>query len=74
VNLAFDNFFNIVDTAFLQGSLSSAALVSVERFYAVYWPLKHRTLPKRTYGVVIFMAWALGVVVSAIFAVLALFG
>ena len=38
-NLAFDNFFNIVDTAFLQGSLSSSALISVERFYAVYWPL-----------------------------------
>ena len=56
VNLAFDNFFNIVDTAFFQGSLNSAALISVERFYAAYWPLKHRTLSKRTYGVVIFMA------------------
>ena len=70
VNLAFDNFFNIVDTAFLQGSLSSAALISVERFYAVYWPLKHRTLSKRTYRIVIFMVWTLSIVVSAIFAVL----
>ena len=69
VNLAFDNFFNIVDIVFVQGSLNSAALITLERFYAIYWPLKHRTLSKRTYSFVIFMAWTLSIVVSAIFAV-----
>ena len=74
VNLpAFYGFFNIVDTAFLQGSLISAALISVERFHAIYWPLKHRTLSKRTYRIAIFMSWTLSTVVSAIFAALTLY-
>ena len=31
-------------TVVLQASLFSASLITCERFYAVYWPLKHRTL------------------------------
>ena len=29
-------------------SLTSAVSISCERFYAVYWPFKHRTLTART--------------------------
>jgi len=66
----FYTFFAIVDTVFSQVSLSSAALISVERFYATYWPLKHRTLSKRTYRIVIFLAWISSIVVFTIVYVL----
>ena len=57
----------IVDTLFSQASLISATLISVERFYAIYWPLKHRTLSMRAYRIVILMAWTLAILVSAIY-------
>ena len=60
----------VIQIIFLQVSLVSATLISVERFYAIYWPLKHRTLSKRAYRVVIFMAWVLSVVVSTVYLVL----
>ena len=51
-------------TIFLQTSLISAALISGERFYAIYWPLKHRTVTMRAYRSVIFMVWVLAILVS----------
>ena len=62
-------FVFTADTVFLQGSLLSATAISVERFYAVYWPLEHRTLSKRSYRNVIFMVWTFSITVSAIFIV-----
>ena len=65
-NKSFSTFYMIVDTAFSQASLISAAFISCERFYAIYWPLKHRTLSTRAYRIVIFMAWILALLISAI--------
>ena len=50
-----------VQTVVLQASLISAALITCERFYAVYWPLKHRILSRRAYHSVIFMVWILAI-------------
>ena len=55
-----------IDTVFLQVALISAASISVERFYAIYWPFKHRTLTVRTYRIVLCMVWTLAVLVSAV--------
>ena len=44
-------FYVIIDTFFSQASLISAAFVSGERFYAIYWPFKHRTLSMRAYSI-----------------------
>ena len=57
----------IVDTVFLQASTISAVLMAGERFYAVYWPLKHRALSTRTYRTVIVTAWITALVVSLIY-------
>ena len=46
-------FYVIFDTFFSQASLISAAFVSGERFYAIYWPFKHRTLSMRAYSIII---------------------
>ena len=48
-------FYAIVDTFFSQASLISAAFISGERFYAIYWPFKHRTLSMRAYRIIIFI-------------------
>ena len=53
-----------LDTTFSQSSLISAVFISCERFYAIYWPLKHKTLSTRAYGIAIFMVWSLAIVVS----------
>ena len=58
--------FRIIDTLFSQASIISATLISVERFYAISWPLKHRTLSMRAYRIVIFMVWAMAILVSTV--------
>ena len=58
--------FRIIDTLFSQASIISATLISVERFYAIYWPLKHRTLSMRAYRIVIFIVWAIAILVSTV--------
>ena len=58
--------FYFLDTTFSQSSLISAVFISYERFYAVYWPLKHKTLSTRAYGIAIFMVWSLAIVVSIV--------
>ena len=58
--------FHFLDTTFSQSSLISAGFISCERFYAVFWPLKHKTLSMRTYGIVIFTVWSLAILVSII--------
>ena len=52
-------FFDIVDSGLMTASFISAAFISCERFHAIYWPLKHRTLSMRAYRIVIFMVWIL---------------
>ena len=59
-------FYTIVDTFFSQASLISAAFISGERFYAIYWPFKHRTLSMRAYRIIIFTVWALTLVITAL--------
>ena len=38
-------------------SLTSAALISFERFYAIHFPFKHRTKTTKGYNTVIFIIW-----------------
>ena len=60
-------FFLWIDLIFFQASLISAVFRSCERFYAVYWPLKHLTLSTRAYAIVIALIWTLAFLVSAFF-------
>ena len=57
-------FYTIVDTFFSQASLISAAFISGERLYAIYWPFKHRTLSMRAYRIVIVTLWALTLLIA----------
>ena len=58
-------FFTIIFFVFAQASFITAALISCERFYAIYWPLKHRqTLSMRTYRLVILTVWTLSILGS----------
>ena len=59
-------FYVIVDTFFSQASLISEAFVPGERFYAIYWPLKHRTLSMRAYSIIIFTVWVLTLLITAL--------
>jgi len=63
-------FYRIVDIFFSQASLISAAFISGERFYAIYWPFKHRTLSMRTYRFIIFTVWALTLLISTLWSTL----
>lgn len=62
----FETVNRIIDTFFLQVGLISAASISVERFYAIYWPFKHRTLTVRRYRIILCMVWTLAFVISAV--------
>ena len=59
-------FFTTFDTIFSLASLVSAAFISGERFYPIYWPFKHRTLSMRTYRIIIFSVWALSLLIAAL--------
>ena len=59
--------FLIADILATKASLISATFISCERFYAIYWPFKHRTLTTRTYYIVIFIVWTLALLNTCIF-------
>ena len=57
--------FTVIFLVFAQASFITAALISCERFYAIYWPLKHRqTLSTRAYRLVILTVWTLSILGS----------
>ena len=60
-------FYPIVDTFFSQASLISTAFISGERFYAIYWPFKHRILSMRAYRIIIFTVWAMTLINTTLF-------
>ena len=58
------------DAMFLLGSYILAASISCERFYAVFWPFKHRSLSTRTYRIAIFLLWSSAVLLSTLMTLL----
>ena len=66
----FLTFLQIIFTVFSMSSFTTPALISAERFYAVFWPLKHRTLSTREYKLVILMAWTLATLFSTAYILL----
>ncbi|XP_078368392.1 adenosine receptor A3-like [Oculina patagonica] len=60
-------FFAIVDNVSMVATLISAAFISGERFYAIYWPFRHRTLSSvRAYRIVIFTTWILAIIETSL--------
>ena len=52
-------------------SFTTAALISAERFYAIFWQLKHRTISTvRAYKLVILTAWTLAIFFSTVYILL----
>ena len=64
--LSLDISRSVVDATFSQGSLISAAAIAFERFYAIYWPLKHRIMSFKAYYIIIFIIWTLAGFLSAV--------
>ena len=58
--------WDVTDTTFSQASLISAVFIALERFYAIYWPLKHLTLSTKAYNITIVIIWTLALLVSAV--------
>ena len=69
-HVSWEIFRQIFEAIFGHASLFSAIFISCERCYAIYWPVKHRTLSMRAYRVVIFMVWTLTILVSAVYLLL----
>ena len=66
----FPTFLKIIFAVSSKASFTTAALISAERFYAIFWPLKHRTLSTRAYKLVILTAWTLAILFSAVYILL----
>ena len=58
-------FFMIWDTLCETASLLNLLVISLERLYAVRWPLRHRTLITRTYIYSLVFVWVTGVLVPS---------
>ena len=65
VNMPLAYISAIFETVPIVATLNSAAATSAERFYAIYWSFKHRTLSMRAYRIVVCAVWTLTLVVSA---------
>ena len=63
-------FLKTILMFFSLASSITAALISAERFYAIYWPLKHRTLSTRAYRLVILLVWTLAILFSMVYVLL----
>ena len=66
-------FYMLVDSFFMHASLTSAAFIAVDRFCAIYWPFKHRTLSKGAYRIVSLLVWTLALVIAAVWTTLSHF-
>ena len=66
LQMRLDIFVHVLHTIFTHSSLISAVFISFERFYAIYWPLKHRRLSVREYFIIILTTWFLAIVVCAV--------
>ena len=66
-NIKLEIGWDVTDTTLSQASLISAVFIAFERFYAIYWPLKHRTLSTKAYYITIVIIWTLALLVSAVF-------
>ena len=66
----FPTFLKIIFTVSSKASFTTAALISAERSYAIFWPLKHRTLSTRAYKLVILIAWTLAILFSTVYILL----
>lgn len=58
-------FYMVVDSSFTFASANTAAFIFGERFFAMYWVFKHRTLFMRAYRILIFMVWTLALLIAA---------
>ena len=65
--------FKCIDVIFMFGSYLSAAFISCERLYAVYWPFKYRFLSTKTYRIAIFTLWTFAALLSLILTLLSVF-
>ena len=68
--MAYRAFYTSFDNIFLFGSYISTASISCERFYAVFWPFKHRSLSIRTYRITIFLIWTFSFLLSTLITLL----
>ena len=66
----FPSFLKIIFMVSSVASFTTAALISAERFYAIFWPLKHRTLSTRAHKLVVLMAWTLAILFSTVYILL----
>ena len=62
-----------MNAIFVFGSYLSAAIISCERFNAVYWPFKRQLLSTKTLRIVIFILWTFVALLSKILTLLLLF-
>ena len=49
--------FSVLRLVFPIASVTSITTISLERFHATSWPLKHRFIKKRNYGLIIALVW-----------------
>ena len=66
LQMRLDIFVHVLHTIFTHSSLISAVFISSERFYAIFWPLKHRRLSVREYFIIILTTWFLAIIVCAV--------
>ena len=62
-----------IDAIFMFASYPSAAFLSCERFYALYWPFKHRLLSTKKYRIAIFILWIFTASLSTLLTLLLVF-
>ena len=63
----------IADNVPTVASLVSATSISCERFYALHWPFKQRSLSERAYFVIVLMLWTISALDTALLFLLARF-
>lgn len=66
LSTSFEILLRVADTVFGQASIIYASLISLERCFTVYSPLRHRTVSMRTYRLVIPMMWILVAIVTSV--------
>ena len=66
-NIIFLNEWSVIVGSFASISLLFLLVISLERAYAVLWPLRHRVASTQTYIISIVLVWAAGLCIMTVF-------
>lgn len=68
-NVSANDFYRAFDVFSAMASISNLVAISVERYFAICWPVQHRLSSYKRYYIMMFVTWSYSVLITAIYSI-----